>query len=272
VIALAKMFRTKIVYHFHNKGISQKQDGHIDNLIYKYMFRNTHVILLSRLLYPDVQKYVLKENVFYCANGIPNDKSSSILKQNQGSSEEVHLLFLSNLIASKGMMDLLKACKAILDKGIRFKCTFVGNIGDVSEDKFHTFVHQLGLNENVRYAGKKYGDEKSKEFSKADIFVHPTLEDCFPLVILEAMQYSLPVVSTYEGGIPELVEDGKTGFLVPKNNVVALAEKLIVLINSKNLRVQMGKAGRQKYEQQFTEEIFEKRFSEQLNKIILKHA
>ena len=71
------------------------------------------------------------------------------------------------------------------------------------------------------------------------------------------MQYSLPVVSTNEGGIPDIVESGITGFLLPTNNAIVLANKLEVLLVNKSLRDKMGKAGREKYEKEFTLQTFE---------------
>ncbi len=81
--------------------------------------------------------------------------------------------------------------------------------------------------------------------------------ECFPLVILEAMQHSLPVISTFEGGIPDMVKDGINGFLIPQRNVIALAERLELLVRYPQLRKQMGRDGRIKYENNFTLGIFE---------------
>ena len=75
------------------------------------------------------------------------------------------------------------------------------------------------------------------------------------------MQFSLPVVSTFEWEIPNIVADGKTGLLVPQNDAMALAEKLEVLIKDPNLRKSMGEAGRKKYKEEFTLAIFEARLT-----------
>jgi glycosyltransferase involved in cell wall biosynthesis len=86
-----------------------------------------------------------------------------------------------------------------------------------------------------------------------------------PLVLLEAMQHSLPVVSTFEGAIPDVVEDGVTGFLVLQRDAIALAEKIELLIKNPELRTSMGIAGRKRYENNFTISIFENRLKEILN-------
>ena len=67
----AKALGAKMIYHFHNKGVSTRQDKWLDNLLYKIVFKNADVILLSEHLYPDIQKYVPKNQVHICPNGIP---------------------------------------------------------------------------------------------------------------------------------------------------------------------------------------------------------
>ena len=92
--------------------------------------------------------------------------------------------------------------------------------------------------------------------------------ECFPLVLLEAMEHGLPCISTTEGGIPGIVDDGKTGFLVPKHDVAVLADKILLLLNDSVLRSNMGKVGREKFEKEFTLEVFEKRMTWILEHIV----
>lgn len=122
-------------------------------------------------------------------------------------------------------------------------------------------MEKRGLNEFAIYLGKKYGDEKNEEYAKSDIFVFPTFypNECFPLVLLEAMQQGLPCISTNKGGIASIIDDGKTGFLVEKRNSLLLADKLEVLLKDKKLRMDMGIVGKEKFEQKFTLSKFEER-------------
>ena len=129
----------------------------------------------------------------------------------------------------------------------------------MNEVDVYKFAKRLNLESSVTYLGVRYGIEKEAVFEQADIFAMPSFyhNECFPLVLLEAMQYSLPIVSTFEGGIPDVVEDGITGFLVPQRNAQILSEKLEILVNDALLRINMGCAGRAKYEKEFTSETFE---------------
>lgn len=269
IVFLMKIFGVKLVYHFHNKGVSNRQDKWIDNLLYRFVFKNNDVILLSRYLYPDIQKFVPKERVYYCPNGIPDTVGDKLLSLKNGENRTAEILFLSNLIESKGVYVLLEACKILHNKQVSFHCAFVGGIGDVSENQFKDKAQKLNIESCVGYLGKKYGIEKKTEFEKADIFAFPTYyhNETFGLVNLEAMQYSLPVVSTFEGGIPDVVEDGVTGFLVPQKDATALADKLEILINNPELRSQMGIAGREKYEKEFTLDTFENTLTKILNAV-----
>lgn len=271
IALIVKLFGVKLVLHFHNKGVITRQHLFFDNLIYGFVFKNTDVILLSRYLYYDIQKYVSEKRVFYCPNGIPEFEVIRQKTSNKGQNEMVKILYLSNLIESKGVFVLLNVCKLMQEKRLPFHCTFVGGEGDITEAQFQKIVTKLGLEDIVVYAGRKYKLEKAEIFMQSEIFVHPTFNDCFPLVLLEAMQFSLPVVSTYEGGIPDIIDNGINGFLVSQKDVSALAEKLEVLIRKPELRQQMGLAGKIKFEKEFTLKKFENNIQIILNQLICEN-
>ncbi len=255
LVGLVKLFQIPMVYHLHNKGISARHHQRWDDYLYRRVFHDSSVILLSRHLYGDIQKYVRPARVYYCANGIVPREDSGWWPPRLETPPTI--LFLSNLIESKGVLVLLEACRLLKEKGDSFTCRFVGTPSDITRERFEAQVSAQGLADCVVYEGGKYGREKDRCLRDADIFALPTFEDCFPLVVLEAMQAALPVVSTYEGGIPEIVEDGRTGFLCPPRDPRALARKLEILIGDPALRKAMGEAGRCKYEAEFTLARFE---------------
>lgn len=279
IIFLSKFYSNKSILHFHNKGI-KSANGIFSKIFYKIVFKNTDVILLSKNLYNDIEEYVPHHQVHYCPNGIPDNfgvstgliaeshKSLNLsLPKGTSHSHIIEILFVSNLIESKGVFILLASLKILKSREILFHCTMIGGDGDIKIDQVKEKVQELGISDNVTIAGKKFNGEKNYAFKSADIFVHPTFDDCLPLVILEAMQHSLPVVSTFEGAIPEVVENGITGFLVPQRETEALADKLEILIQDPELRIKMGQAGRSKYEREYTIERFEKRIVEIFNKV-----
>lgn len=191
-----------------------------------------------------------------------NRMHNSTENKNEVPENEVpEILFQSILSQSKGVLILLLALRLLKTRNCSFHCTFIGGVGDISIESFHTHVEKWELCNEVVFLGKQFGISKNKAYSKADIFVFPSINkiDCFPLVMLEAMRASLPTVSTLDGEFSDLLTDGETGFLVPKQNVDALADKLEILLKSKTLRETMGKASRKKYEIHYTYHHFENR-------------
>ena len=269
VVQMIKAMGFKVVAHYHNKGVATHQNRRLDNMLYRRFFKGIKVILLSDCLYADVSKYVDRKDVVVCANGIPAsilDDDSVLSSDCNGNTP--HILFLSNLLISKGVVVLLDALQILKEKGCSFVGDFVGGeTAEMNGAVFKSEVAKRGLEGMVMYHGRKYGRDKEAFLKSADMFVFPTFyhNECFPLVLLEAMEHSLPCISTTEGGIPGIIEDGKTGYLVQKHDAEALADKMEILLADADLRRQMGKAGREKFEMEFTLEVFEKRMEEILS-------
>ncbi len=262
LVGLVRLAGVSVVYHLHTKGISARQGHRLDDRLYRWLFADGAVILLSRRLYADIQKYVPPERVHYCPNGIPRAAVAPLPAREANTRAEI--LFLSNLTESKGVFVLLEACRELQARGHSFRCRFVGAPDDVTTDRLLQQIDTLGLAAHVSYEGAQYGRGKDFALARADIFALPTYYhyECFPLVLLEAMQFALPVVSTGEGGIPDIVEDGRTGYLCPQQDARTLADRLETLLRDQDLRRRMGAAGRQKYENEFTLAMFEKRLAD----------
>jgi glycosyltransferase involved in cell wall biosynthesis len=269
LVSLLKIFNYKCIYHFHNKGINNHHNSWISDKLYRYQFKNSAAILISPLLYTDVEHYLPEEKVFYCTNGIPSvlDKDLDKINDQRRRKKVPEILFLSNLMKEKGVFTLLDSCRLLNSRKVNFNLVLIGAWGDINPKELFEYIKSHGLSDKVKFAGSKYDKEKAEYFERADLFIHPTLNDCLPLVVLEAMQYGLPIISTEEGAISDAVHNTINGFLVPKNNPEALADRIHYLLNNPDIRREMGKNGRKRFEEYYTIEEFEKNFISTLNRI-----
>lgn len=267
-VTIFKLFRKDIIYHLHGKGIKQRmQSREIYSMLYNFVFNNTNVIHLSEILFNDLSKVNSKYNKFVVGIGINLKEKLNTKKIN----EVLKILYLSNIEKTKGVLDLIKACEILYNKGLKFKLNVVGGIvKSIPKDKFDRILEDK--KEYINYLGPQYGDDKEKILNNSDVFVFPTYypNECFPQVVLEAMRAGLPVISTFEGAISEIIDDGKTGYLVKQRNINELAEKIAILIKDKELREKMGKAGRKKFLERYTLEKFEKNMVRVFDQILNK--
>ena len=152
----------------------------------------------------------------------------------------INVLFLGRLSKRKGTYDLLHCIKNqkafFIEKNVKF---FLCGDGDI--EIVRSYVRKHALNKVVSVPGWVSGQEKLSYLSKADIYVLPSYNEQMPMSILEAMGFGLPVISTFVGGIPEMVTPGENGILISAGDKKALTAALIDLTGDSKKREKMGK-------------------------------
>ncbi len=249
----------KTVFHFHAGGISElyRKLSHIEQFLFRLAyFKPALSIRLSELNPPD-GAFLNSQKDIIVPYGIIDRYPDFIERKNNVQISTI--LFVGVVRESKGVLVLLDACRLMKESGELFHLKIMGKFDcKVFKQKVYRFVESHNLKRNVEFLGVCTGEKKWRIYNAADIFCFPTFfeSEALPLVVLEAMQFKLPVVATRWRGIPSMVEEGESGFLVSIRDSRAVAEKLSLLLNSPDLRKKMGERGRQIYLKRFTLDKF----------------
>jgi glycosyltransferase involved in cell wall biosynthesis len=167
----------------------------------------------------------------------------------------LRILFVGMLSESKGLLDLVEACGRLSACGVPCRLEIMGAPeSDEFIARLRARIVDLNLAHHVHFLGVLTGPEKFAAYAGSDVFCMPTFyeRETFGIVFVEAMACGLPVVATRWRGVPSVVDDGETGFLVEPHDFNAVADRLAHLATSPQLREQMGVAGRNKFLREFT--------------------
>ena len=172
------------------------------------------------------------------------------------SSDPPLIVAIGRLIAKKGFANLIRACALRVEHGTSFRCEIFGE-GPL-ENQLCAQIEESGLKKLVQLPGAKPQHELRERLAGARVFVLPSVPeaqggmDNLPTVIMEAMATGLPVISTTIGGIPEMVVDNETGFLVEPHDIVALAGAIEKVANDRSLGQRLGRAGYERAQRLFS--------------------
>ena len=158
---------------------------------------------------------------------------------------------VGRLVSGKGIDFYLRAARIVLERGrdIRFLMIGAGSSETNYRSEVETLARQLRLDHRVIFTGQR--QDVPEILRDVDIVVHPSLTEGLSNVILEAMAASVPVVATRVGGNPELVEDGRTGFLVPVENAGEIAEAICRLLDEPEMAHAFGQRARRRVADEF---------------------
>jgi glycosyltransferase involved in cell wall biosynthesis len=197
---------------------------------------------------------ICHQNIVTLYNGVdcdayqPRTGASCAIRNELGLAGRPVIGTIGNLYSVKGQQYLLDAAtlvtRAVPD------ATFVilgrGDLLDMLKER----ARALGIEKRVMFLG--YREDVAALLQAIDVFVLPSLSEGLPLALLEAMAAAKPLVATEVGGIPEVVVDGETGFLVPPKNPEALAEKILLLLTDAELARRLGRHARLRVEERFS--------------------
>jgi glycosyltransferase involved in cell wall biosynthesis len=155
---------------------------------------------------------------------------------------------VGRLSAEKAFDLLIRAAHQLLRAGVDLELLIAGEGDD--RDRLQALVDELGLRDRIRLLG--YCGDTRALYEAMDVFVLSSLREGLPNVLLEAMALEVPVVATRIAGIPRLIRDGANGLLIPAGSLAELAASVARLCADAGLRAQLGRAGRQTVETQYS--------------------
>ncbi len=223
--------------------------------------RATALHSISRAIARDIERAydlsVSGDRVGFVPLGL-EDWSSQVSANRPSGAQYLNLLFVGRLESRKGIDLLLKSAPALLARFSNVHIDIVGDDtipradGTTYKGEFLARDMDPEIKRRVVFHGRVSEDELRLKYQSCDIFVAPSKYESFGLIFLEAMMFAKPVVGCNVGGVPEVVTDRETGFLIPVGDTEALEVALSRLIIDPDMRARMGAAGRRDYERRFT--------------------
>ena len=257
----ARLARKPVVVHLHGGAFAQYYDA--ENAAMRALIRATVGraalgIVLSERIRPALECVLPPTRVTPVEIGVDIPE----LRSEERVGDGFQALFLSALVPEKGVLVFIEAIALARRERPHVRGVLAGNwIGEDAKAAVQKLVRDLGAKDAVSFVGTVTGQEKAALFGRSDVFCLPTtyaLEGT-PSVVVEAMAAEIPVVATAWAGIPDLVDEGRTGILIDEPSPELLADKLVFLADHPEIRSAMGTAGRARYLERFTQRAFGRR-------------
>jgi glycosyltransferase involved in cell wall biosynthesis len=272
MIRYARLFGHRVVLHLKGGNYDNfyaAQPAWMRALVRSTLRRADRILVLGERLRAMFDfEPALAERVHVVPNGLPDEGEPAGAPRTLPAPGEgpVRLLFLSNLIESKGWITVLEAVRLLRDRlGDRVRCDFHGTFYTSADDVrvtgieqarelFERLVAEYGLEGVARYGGAVAGNEKRRALEEAHFFLLPTRyhNEGQPVSIIEAMARGNVVISTDYRAIPDLVDDGVTGVLVPYGAPQAIADAVEALVRDPDRYAQMSRAAVARFRARFT--------------------
>ena len=255
-LSCVKWLFPKRVFHYHAGGLPEylEEAGWLGGIA-KLLYSNADLsVEICHTEYSPGRLFNAKRTVF-----VPNGLDVVIPKKVKPKNETLRVLFLGALNEGKGVLNVIKSAALLRDQGYSLEFQLVGAwSSDEFRDEALKLVDSTQLGDAIHFPGVLKGESKWTAYAAADVFLFPShyQSENFPLVIIEAMAFGLPIVSTRWRGIPQLVGDSGAAVLCSINSPEEYARELSELASDEVKRITMGEAAYKYYQENYTRQIF----------------
>jgi glycosyltransferase involved in cell wall biosynthesis len=265
------MFR-KTVFHFHAAGLCEfyPRLRWWERPLFRFAYSRPNLAIFTSASTSSEASLLKAESVAIVPCGI-EDEAGAYLAAGAKAVEPPMILFAGVLCEAKGVLVLLEACSLLVKAGCDFRLVCIGAFDSRRfQREVDNWVEEYDLNHVVRWPGVLRGQVKADVFAACSIFCFPThyQSESAPIVLLEAMSFAKPIVTTRWRGIPEVVGDEGGAVLVETKDPAAVAKALEELLRSPDRRREMGVRNRERYLRQFTLERYRRNMEEALRQVI----
>lgn len=244
-----------IPYSFTGHGADLQVDQH---MLCEKVAAAKHVVAISQ----DNKRFigrvcgakaVERVSVIHC--GVDTKIFDGSRRPDADSSRPMQIACVGTLYEVKGHRYLIEACRLLVERDIPIHCFLVGD-GPL-RDELEQLVRDAGVERFIEFLGHQTREQIAQLHQRCDVLVAPSVpasdgrREGIPVVLMEAMASSVPVVASDLSGIPELITDRESGWLVPPRDASALADALSMLFHDPQLRQHLGQSGRRKVQTEF---------------------
>lgn len=228
-MVVSKLLGKKVIVHFHSFSVDTTIKSKYQ-WVYRYLFGNADCVLVLSKYWQDelCDTFGFNEDkVKVLYNPCTTEISNKVYPKKK------EILYAGTVNARKGYADMINAFAKVADKYRDWCIVFAGN-GEIEEGK--ALASRLGIDKQTVFLGWVRGNDKDKAFKEASIFCLPSYAEGFPMGVLDAWAYGLPVITTPVGGIPDIAKDGTNCLLFNPGDTNKLAEQMDKMMSSEELR------------------------------------
>lgn len=286
LIVLAKILRRRVYSHFHggNFDLFYHGQGFLLKKYIGFILGNVdQLILLAEKFKTQFTPFVNNKKISYLFNCCPWTSVMSKRYFHRPSDKKTcRVLFIGYISKAKGALDIVKAIpKVIANYREPLEFILCGQPVDIERNiifipdphygysNIKKLIEEKSLSHCVKLYPEVVGEDKERMFSDADIFVFPSYSEGCGLVVLEAMIFGLPVITTSVGALGEMLEDGRNCFFVKPGDIDAIAEKILFLLANPDLRREMGRVNKELIKQRYNPEKFLKNLADIWNNMFV---
>lgn len=247
----ASLARIPVVLHIHGSELDRfywQASGMKKSLVRTLWGKSSKILVLSDHWEREFSKIFRETTIEVIPNFAPELPSGAGDRR----TDDKTVLFLGFLSRRKGCMDIPEVARLVSQREPQARFLLAGTGSREDMQQIRELARRHGVEGFLRFPGWVWEKEKQRLLENAALFFLPSYTEGLPMSVLEAMAHGLPVVSTTVGGIPQLVEQGKTGFLLEPGDTEGFARAILTLLQDPRKRREMGRAGLARVQEEYT--------------------